>query len=230
LIRIDMSEYMEKHSVARLIGAPPGYVGYEEGGMLTEQVRRKPYSVILFDELEKAHSDVFNVLLQVMDEGRLTDSHGRTIDFRNCVIVMTSNLAGQQIQDMAGEPADKVKAMVWDELKQHFRPELLNRIDEVVVFHSLASKHIKGIVTIQLARLVARLKAQDITLTVSDAAVSAVAEGGYDPEYGARPLKRYIQQHIENPLSRVLLAGQVAPHSAVLVDIDDLGDFVVEPA
>jgi ATP-dependent Clp protease ATP-binding subunit ClpB len=230
LIRIDMSEYMEKHSVARLIGAPPGYVGYEEGGMLTEQVRRKPYSVILFDELEKAHPDVFNVLLQVLDEGRLTDSHGRTVDFRNCVIVMTSNLAGQHIQDMAGEPADKIKTMVWDELKQHFRPELLNRIDEVVVFHSLGKQHIKGIVTFQLARLVARLKAQDITLTVSDAAVSAVAEGGYDPEYGARPLKRYIQQHIENPLSRVLLAGQVAPHSAVLVDIDDLGEFVVEPA
>jgi ATP-dependent Clp protease ATP-binding subunit ClpB len=230
LIRIDMSEYMEKHSVARLIGAPPGYVGYEEGGMLTEQVRRKPYSVILFDELEKAHPDVFNVLLQVLDEGRLTDSHGRTVDFRNCVIVMTSNLAGQHIQDMAGEPADKIKTMVWDELKQHFRPELLNRIDEVVVFHSLGKQHIKGIVTLQLARLVARLKAQDITLTVSDAAVSAVAEGGYDPEYGARPLKRYIQQHIENPLSRVLLAGQVAPHSAVLVDIDDLGEFVVEPA
>jgi ATP-dependent Clp protease ATP-binding subunit ClpB len=230
LIRIDMSEYMEKHSVARLIGAPPGYVGYEEGGMLTEQVRRKPYSVILFDELEKAHPDVFNVLLQVLDEGRLTDSHGRTVDFRNCVIVMTSNLAGQHIQDMAGEAADKIKTMVWDELKQHFRPELLNRIDEVVVFHSLGKQHIKGIVTIQLARLVARLKAQDITLTVSDAAVSAVAEGGYDPEYGARPLKRYIQQHIENPLSRVLLAGQVAPHSAVLVDIDDLGEFVVEPA
>jgi ATP-dependent Clp protease ATP-binding subunit ClpB len=230
LIRIDMSEYMEKHSVARLIGAPPGYVGYEEGGMLTEQVRRKPYSVILFDELEKAHPDVFNVLLQVLDEGRLTDSHGRTVDFRNCVIVMTSNLAGQHIQDMAGEPADKIKTMVWDELKQHFRPELLNRIDEVVVFHSLGKQNIKGIVTFQLARLVARLKAQDITLTVSDAAVSAVAEGGYDPEYGARPLKRYIQQHIENPLSRVLLAGQVAPHSAVLVDIDDLGEFVVEPA
>jgi ATP-dependent Clp protease ATP-binding subunit ClpB len=230
LIRIDMSEYMEKHSVARLIGAPPGYVGYEEGGMLTEQVRRKPYSVILFDELEKAHPDVFNVLLQVLDEGRLTDSHGRTVDFRNTVIVMTSNLAGQQIQDMAGEPADKVKAMVWDELKQHFRPELLNRIDEVVVFHSLGKQHIKGIVTLQLARLVTRLKAQDITLTVSDAAVAAVADGGYDPEYGARPLKRYIQQHIENPLSRVLLAGQVAPHSAVIVDIDDLGAFVVEPA
>jgi ATP-dependent Clp protease ATP-binding subunit ClpB len=230
LIRIDMSEYMEKHSVARLIGAPPGYVGYEEGGMLTEQVRRKPYSVILFDELEKAHPDVFNVLLQVLDEGRLTDSHGRTVDFRNCVIVMTSNLAGQQIQDMAGEPAERIKAVVWQELKSHFRPELLNRIDEVVVFNTLGIKHIKGIVTIQLARLVARLKAQDIALTVSDAAVAAVAKAGYDPAYGARPLKRYIQQHIENPLSRVLLAGQVSPHSAVLVDVDDLGEFVVEPA
>jgi ATP-dependent Clp protease ATP-binding subunit ClpB len=230
LIRIDMSEYMEKHSVARLIGAPPGYVGYEEGGMLTEQVRRKPYSVILFDELEKAHPDVFNVLLQVLDEGRLTDSHGRTVDFRNTVIVMTSNLAGQQIQAMVDQPAERIKTVVWDELKAHFRPELLNRIDEVVVFHALGKPHMKGIVTIQLARLVARLKAQDITLTVTDAAVDAVAKGGYDPAYGARPLKRYIQQHIENPLSRVLLAGQVAPHSAVVVDVDDLGEFVVEPA
>ncbi len=230
LIRLDMSEYMEKHSVARLIGAPPGYVGYEEGGMLTEQVRRKPYSVILFDELEKAHPDVFNVLLQVLDEGRLTDSHGRTVDFRNTVIVMTSNLAGQQIQDMAGESAERIKSVVWGELKQHFRPELLNRIDEVVVFHALNQSHIKCIASIQLARLVARLKAQDITLTVTDAAMNAVAKGGYDPEYGARPLKRYIQQHIENPLSRVLLAGQLAPHSAVMVDLNDLGEFVVEPA
>ncbi len=230
LIRMDMSEYMEKHSVARLIGAPPGYVGYEEGGMLTEQVRRKPYSVILFDELEKAHPDVFNVLLQVLDEGRLTDSHGRTVDFRNTVIVMTSNLAGQKIQEMAGESAERIKGVVWQELKTHFRPELLNRIDEVVVFHTLGTEHIKGIVTIQLARLVARLKLQDISLTVTDAAVEAVAKAGYDPAYGARPLKRYIQQHIENPLSRVLLAGQVAPHSAVVVDIDDLGEFVVEPA
>ncbi len=230
LIRIDMSEYMEKHSVARLIGAPPGYVGFEDGGMLTEQVRRKPYSVILFDELEKAHSDVFNLLLQVLDEGRLTDSHGRTVDFRNCVIVMTSNLAGQKIQDMAGDSEQQIKAVVWEELRQHFRPELLNRMDEVVVFHALGSEHLKGIVQIQIARLIARLKAQDITLTVSDAATEAVAKAGYDPAFGARPLKRYIQQHIENPLSRVLLAGQLPPNSAVQVDLNDLGEFVVEPA
>jgi ATP-dependent Clp protease ATP-binding subunit ClpB len=228
LIRIDMSEYMEKHSVARLIGAPPGYVGYEQGGMLTEQVRRKPYSVILFDELEKAHPDVFNVLLQVLDEGRLTDSHGRTVDFRNTVIVMTSNLGSQRIQAMSDEPAELIKGVVWQELKAHFRPELLNRIDEVVVFHALGREHIRGIASIQLARLVARLKAQDIALTVSDAALDAVAQAGYDPAFGARPLKRYVQQRIENPLSKALLSGQVVPQSAVIVDIDAAGEFFVK--
>ena len=221
MIRIDMSEFMEKHSVARLIGAPPGYVGYEEGGYLTEAVRRKPYSVLLRDEVEKAHPDVFNVLLQVLDDGRLTDGQGRTVDFRNTVIIMTSNLGSQHIQSMGDQPYEVVKAVVWDELKQSFRPEFLNRIDEVVVFHSLDAKHIESIARIQLQRLAERLAQKDMQLDVSDAALAQLARAGFDPIFGARPLKRAIQQHIENPVARLILEGKFGPKDVVPVDWDD---------
>jgi ATP-dependent Clp protease ATP-binding subunit ClpB len=220
LIRIDMSEFMEKHSVARLIGAPPGYVGYEEGGYLTEAVRRKPYSVVLLDEVEKAHPDVFNVLLQVLDDGRLTDGQGRTVDFRNTVIIMTSNLGSQHIQSMAGQPYEVVKEVIWGELKQSFRPEFLNRIDEVVVFHGLEAKHIESIARIQLQRLGARLAQKDMRLEVSDAALAQLARSGFDPVFGARPLKRAIQQHIENPIARLILEGKFGPKDVVPVDWD----------
>ncbi|HLU18359.1 MAG TPA: ATP-dependent chaperone ClpB [Pusillimonas sp.] len=227
MIRVDMSEFMEKHSVARLIGAPPGYVGYEEGGYLTEAVRRNPYSVILLDEVEKAHPDVFNVLLQVLDDGRLTDGQGRTVDFRNTVIVMTSNLGSQHIQSMAGQPYEVVKEVIWDELKTAFRPEFLNRIDEVVVFHGLESKHIESIARIQIERLAERLAAQDMQLEVSDAALAQLARAGFDPVFGARPLKRAIQQHIENPVARLLLEGKFGPKDVIPVDWRD-GQFVFE--
>jgi ATP-dependent Clp protease ATP-binding subunit ClpB len=219
MIRIDMSEYMEKHSVSRLIGAPPGYVGYDEGGMLTEAVRRKPYSVILFDEIEKAHPDVFNVLLQVLDDGRLTDSQGRTVDFKNTVIIMTSNLGSHLIMQMAGEDQERIKGVVWQEVKQHFRPEFLNRIDEVVIFHALAADQIKGIARIQLLRLQERLAKLDMGFEVSDAALDKIASAGYDVTFGARPLKRYIQQHIENPLAKELLKGGFVPKQTVKVDV-----------
>jgi len=227
MIRIDMSEFMEKHSVARLIGAPPGYVGYEEGGYLTEAVRRNPYSVILLDEVEKAHPDVFNVLLQVLDDGRLTDGQGRTVDFRNTVIVMTSNLGSQHIQSMAGQPYEVVKEVIWDELKTAFRPEFLNRIDEVVVFHGLESRHIESIARIQIQRLAERLAQQDMRLEVSDAALAQLARAGFDPVFGARPLKRAIQQHIENPVARLLLEGKFGPKDVVPVDWRD-DKFVFE--
>ncbi|MCP1173229.1 ATP-dependent chaperone ClpB [Ralstonia chuxiongensis] len=224
LIRIDMSEFMEKHSVSRLIGAPPGYVGYEEGGYLTEAVRRKPYSVVLLDEVEKAHPDVFNVLLQVLDDGRLTDGQGRTVDFKNTVIVMTSNLGSQLIQQMATEPADVIKGAVWQEVKTHFRPEFLNRIDEVVVFHSLDQRNIESIARIQLKRLSARLAQMDLALEISDEAVAKLASAGYDPVFGARPLKRAIQQQLENPVARMILEGKFAPKDVVPVDYRD-GQF-----
>jgi len=227
MIRIDMSEFMEKHSVARLIGAPPGYVGYEEGGYLTEAVRRNPYSVILLDEVEKAHPDVFNVLLQVLDDGRLTDGQGRTVDFRNTVIVMTSNLGSQHIQSMAGQPYEVVKEVIWDELKTAFRPEFLNRIDEVVVFHGLESKHIESIARIQIQRLADRLAQQDMRLEVSDAALAQLARAGFDPVFGARPLKRAIQQYIENPVAKLLLEGKFGPKDVVPVDWRD-DKFVFE--
>ncbi len=227
MVRIDMSEFMEKHSVARLIGAPPGYVGYEEGGYLTEAVRRKPYSVILLDEVEKAHPDVFNILLQVLDDGRLTDGQGRTVDFRNTVIIMTSNLGSQHIQRLAGESYDVVKEVVWEEVKQHFRPEFLNRIDEVVVFHGLESEHIESIARIQLQRLDERLAQRDMHLDVSDAALEQLAKAGFDPVFGARPLKRAIQQHIENPVARLILEGRFGPKDVVPVDWKD-GQFVFE--
>jgi ATP-dependent Clp protease ATP-binding subunit ClpB len=224
LIRIDMSEFMEKHSVARMIGAPPGYVGYEEGGYLTEAVRRKPYSVILLDEVEKAHPDVFNVLLQVLDDGRLTDGQGRTVDFKNTVIVMTSNIGSPIIQSMAGKPYEEMKDAVWDELKNHFRPEFLNRIDETVVFHALDAKHIASIAQIQLKALEARLARMDLQLEVSPAALQELAKVGFDPVFGARPLKRAIQQRIENPLSKLLLEGKFAPKSIIPVDVDPIRD------
>ncbi|MGE0348635.1 ATP-dependent chaperone ClpB [Hydrogenophaga sp.] len=224
LVRIDMSEFMEKHSVARLIGAPPGYVGYEEGGYLTEAVRRKPYSVLLLDEVEKAHPDVFNVLLQVLDDGRLTDGQGRTVDFKNTVIVMTSNIGSHMIQAMVGEPYDDVKEAVWGELKNHFRPEFLNRIDETVVFHALDAKHIESIAAIQLKVLEARLAKMDLHLQVSPAALAELAKVGFDPVFGARPLKRAIQQRIENPLSKFLLEGRYPPKSSIPVDVDPVRD------
>jgi ATP-dependent Clp protease ATP-binding subunit ClpB len=220
LIRIDMSEFMEKHSVARLIGAPPGYVGYEEGGYLTEAVRRKPYSVLLLDEVEKAHPDVFNVLLQVLDDGRLTDGQGRTVDFKNTVIVMTSNIGSHLIQAMVGQPYDEVKEAVWGELKDHFRPEFLNRIDETVVFHALDAQHIVSIAGIQLKALQARLQKMDLRLEVTPAALDELAKVGFDPVFGARPLKRAIQQRIENPLSKLLLEGKYPPKSVIPVGVD----------
>ncbi|QAZ38013.1 ATP-dependent chaperone ClpB [Methylibium sp. Pch-M] len=228
MIRIDMSEFMEKHSVARLIGAPPGYVGYDEGGYLTEAVRRKPYSVLLLDEVEKAHPDVFNVLLQVLDDGRLTDGQGRTVDFKNTVIVMTSNLGSHLIMQMAGQDPELIREAVWGELKTHFRPEFLNRIDETVVFHALDAQHIEAIAGIQLKALEARLAKLDIRLEVSAAALSELAKVGFDPVFGARPLKRAIQQRIENPLSKLLLEGKFAPKDVVPVDVDPIrspGEF-----
>jgi ATP-dependent Clp protease ATP-binding subunit ClpB len=218
LIRIDMSEYMEKHSVSRLIGAPPGYVGYDEGGQLTELVRRKPYAVILFDEVEKAHADVFNALLQVLDEGRMTDGQGRTVDFKNTVIVMTSNLGSHMIQQMADSDYEVVKLAVMGEVKSHFRPEFVNRIDEVVVFHALADENIRSIARIQLKLLAARLAKMEYGLDISEAAVTELAKVGFDPIYGARPLKRAIQSEIENPLARAMLEGRFAPKDTIRVD------------
>ncbi len=228
-----MSEFMEKHSVARLIGAPPGYVGYEEGGYLTELVRRKPYSVILLDEVEKAHPDVFNVLLQVLDDGRLTDGQGRTVDFKNTVIVMTSNIGSQLIlaesAGLGGDPAtgaavyERIKGLVWQEVKQEFRPEFLNRIDEVVVFHGLDQADIASIARIQLSGLEGRLAKLEIALDVTDAALTRLATAGFDPLFGARPLKRAIQQQIENPLSRMLLEGTFGPKDTVHVDFGERG-------
>jgi ATP-dependent Clp protease ATP-binding subunit ClpB len=209
---------MEKHSVARLIGAPPGYVGYEEGGYLTEAVRRKPYSVVLLDEVEKAHPDVFNVLLQVLDDGRLTDGQGRTVDFRNTVIVMTSNLGSQRVQELAGEENyAAMKASVMEIVAQHFRPEFLNRIDDVVVFHPLAAEHIRRIVDIQLGFLRKRLADRDMGLVLEDRALDRLAEAGFDPVYGARPLKRAIQQELENPLAQRILAGDFGPGDTIEV-------------
>lgn len=221
LVRVDMSEFMEKHSVARLIGAPPGYVGYEEGGYLTEIVRRKPYSVILLDEIEKAHPDVFNVLLQVLDDGRMTDGQGRTVDFKNTVIVMTSNLGSQMIQDMSGNDYQAIKQAVMGEVKTHFRPEFINRIDEVVVFHALDERHIKSIAQIQLQYLESRLAKMEIELQISDAALTELARAGFDPVFGARPLKRAIQTQIENPLAKHILEGKFTAKDTIQVDFNN---------
>ncbi len=219
-VRIDLSEFMEKHSVSRLIGAPPGYVGYEEGGTLTEAVRRKPYSVLLLDEVEKAHPDVFNVLLQVLDDGRLTDGQGRTVDFKNTVIVMTSNLGSQHIMALAGESEDVIRDAVWGEVKSHFRPEFLNRIDETVIFHALGAEHIKSIARIQLRQLEARLDKLEMKLDVSEAALDELAKVGFDPVFGARPLKRAIQQRVENPLSKLILEGKFGPKDVIPVGVE----------
>ena len=238
MVRIDMSEFMEKHSVARLIGAPPGYVGYEEGGYLTEAVRRKPYSVILLDEVEKAHPDVFNVLLQVLDDGRLTDGQGRTVDFRNTVIVMTSNLGSQMIQEMASDAQGRasvaggrtleateenyaaMKSAVMEVVGSHFRPEFINRIDDVVVFHPLGREQIRSIASLQVEILRSRLRERDIGLVLSDSALDLLGEAGFDPVYGARPLKRAIQNQLENPLAQEILAGRFGPGDLINVDVD----------
>jgi len=223
MVRLDMSEFMEKHSVARLIGAPPGYVGYEEGGYLTEAIRRRPYSVILLDEIEKAHPDVFNILLQVLDDGRLTDGQGRTVDFRNTVIVMTSNLGSHLIQEMNNSPYNEVKKAVMELVGQHFRPEFINRIDDVVVFHALTQEQIASIATIQIAYLQQRLKQQDIGLNMTPEALQYLAEKGFDPVYGARPLKRSIQQKLENPLAQDLLTGKFKSGDMIKVACGEQG-------
>lgn len=220
MVRIDMSEFMEKHAVARLIGAPPGYIGYEEGGYLTEAVRRKPYSLILFDEVEKAHADVFNVLLQVLEDGRLTDGQGRTVDFRNAVIVMTSNLGSDLIQQMVGKPYDKMKSVVMEGVNAHFRPEFINRIDEIVVFHPLNKEQVRNIANIQVARLQKRLQQQGLEIALDDAVLDHLGEIGYDAVYGARPLKRAIQQHLENPLAELILSGKFASGSKLTATLD----------
>jgi ATP-dependent Clp protease ATP-binding subunit ClpB len=222
MIRIDMSEYQEKHTVARLIGAPPGYVGYEEGGQLTEAVRRRPYSVILFDEIEKAHPDVFNAMLQILDDGRLTDGQGRTVDFKNTIVIMTSNVGSVRILDYRGElrggEYDLMKMAVLEELRRTFRPEFLNRIDEIIVFHSLSEEHLKRIVDIQLTGLRARLADRHVQLELTEAARTHLVRAGYDPTYGARPLKRAIQKEIETPLARLLLEGKIRDHQTVTMD------------
>ena len=222
MVRIDMSEFMEKHSVARLIGAPPGYVGYEEGGYLTEAVRRKPYSVILLDEVEKAHPDVFNVLLQVLDDGRMTDGQGRTVDFKNTVIVMTSNLGSAEIQQMqATAKPEEIKSAVMEQVKAHFRPEFINRIDEIVVFNALDDQVIEKIAKIQVDKLASRIAAQDVKFDVTPAALHAVAQAGFDPVYGARPLKRAVQDQLENPVARLLLEGKAAPKDTIVAEVKD---------
>jgi ATP-dependent Clp protease ATP-binding subunit ClpB len=229
MVRIDMSEFMEQHSVARLIGAPPGYVGYEEGGRLTEAVRRRPYSVILFDEIEKAHRDVFNVLLQVLDDGRLTDGQGRTVDFKNSVIVMTSNIGSAQIQELKGKGAEEweIEAAVKEMLKTFFRPEFLNRIDEIIVFHPLSKEQLTKIVDVQLNHLRKRLETRNLKLDITPAAEALLAEEGYDPTYGARPLKRVIQQRLENPIASQILRGQYGEGDVIHVDVDAVKhDFV----
>jgi ATP-dependent Clp protease ATP-binding subunit ClpB len=227
MIRIDMSEFMEKHSVARLIGAPPGYVGYDEGGYLTEAVRRKPYSVILLDEVEKAHPDVFNVLLQALDDGRMTDGQGRTVDFKNTVIIMTSNLGSHKIQAMEESDPGVIKLAVMAEVRSHFRPEFINRIDEIVVFHGLDEKNIGAIAKIQLKILEDRLAKMEMSLSITDGALQKIAEAGYDPVYGARPLKRAIQQQIENPLSKMILQGKFGPKDTIHIDAR-AGELVFE--
>ncbi|RLC09200.1 MAG: type VI secretion system ATPase TssH, partial [Deltaproteobacteria bacterium] len=225
IVRIDMSEYMEKHAVSRLIGAPPGYVGYDEGGFLTEAVRRKPYAVVLFDEIEKAHPEVFNVLLQILDDGRMTDGHGRTVDFKNSLIIMTSNVGSRHIQELAQENRSEMEAHVTAALRASFKPEFLNRIDETIIFHNLTPEQIVKIVGIQMERLKVRLAEQNIELVLADQATTFLAGKGYDPTYGARPLKRIIQKHIENPLSMKILKGDLLPGSKINVEV--AGDSLV---
>jgi ATP-dependent Clp protease ATP-binding subunit ClpB len=229
MIRIDMSEYQEKHTVARLLGAPPGYIGYEEGGQLTEAVRRRPYCVVLFDEIEKAHSDVFNVLLQILDDGRLTDGQGRTVDFKNTIVIMTSNIGSHRILEyrgaFAGDGYSRMKDTVLDELRHHFRPEFLNRVDEIIVFHALSEEHLKQIVEIQLNGLRKRLAERHLEIELTDRARVHLVRSGYDPVYGARPLKRAIQREIETPMARMILGGEVRDGAHVLADLDSSGNL-----
>jgi ATP-dependent Clp protease ATP-binding subunit ClpB len=225
MIRIDMSEYMEKHAVARLIGAPPGYVGYEEGGYLTEAVRRRPYSVILFDEIEKAHPDIFNILLQILDDGRLTDGKGRTVDFKNTIIIMTSNLASHLIAEIKDE--EKMRQEVLEVVRKHFRPEFLNRIDDIIIFHPLGQKDIVKILDIQLNGLSRLLEPKNLKLNLTDRAKEFLARVGYDPVYGARPLKRAIQQYIQNPLAMELLEGKIHEGETVTADYDPSADKII---
>ena len=220
MVRIDMSEYMEKHSVSRLIGAPPGYVGYDEGGQLTEAVRRKPYSVVLFDEIEKAHPDVFNVLLQVLDDGRITDSQGRTVDFKNTIIIMTSNIGGADIAAAGGEITDELKNDVMAQLKSRFRPEFLNRIDEIITFRALSKDNISGIVDLLMADLNSRLADREIAIKLTESAKQHIIDQGYDQVYGARPLKRYLQKNVETLVAKMILAGSVSTQSAIVIDYD----------
>jgi ATP-dependent Clp protease ATP-binding subunit ClpB len=226
MVRIDMSEYQERHTVARLIGAPPGYVGYDEGGQLTEAVRRRPYCVILFDEIEKAHHDVFNVMLQILDDGRLTDGHGRTVDFKNTIVIMTSNIGSHRILEyrgaFEGRDYDHMKEAVLDEMRRHFRPEFLNRVDEIIVFHALSEEHLKEIVEIQLAQLRARLAERHIQIELTEAARTHLVRVGYNPTYGARPLKRAIQKEVETQLGRLILKGEVRDGQSIVVDYDPL--------
>lgn len=230
MVRIDMSEFMEKHSVARLVGAPPGYVGYEEGGTLTEAVRRRPYQVVLFDEVEKAHSDVFNILLQVLDDGRLTDGQGRTVDFTNTLIILTSNLGSQYLANLGeDEPADKVESQVMDVVRGHFRPEFLNRLDDIILFHRLSASHMAPIVDIQVRRLGKLLEERGIVLDLTDAAKAWLGRVGYDPVYGARPLKRAVQRYLQDPLADAILAGRISDGQKVRVDEGD-GALVLTPA
>ena len=223
MVRIDMSEYMEKHSVSRLVGAPPGYVGYEEGGQLTEAVRRRPYAVILFDEIEKAHPDVFNILLQILDDGRVTDSQGRTVDFKNSIIIMTSNVGSQFILDIAGDDSkyEEMRERVMESMRSSFRPEFLNRIDEMVIFHSLRRDQLRRIVKLQVKRLEQRLSDRRMTLKISDAALDFIAEVGYDPVYGARPLKRIIQRQLETQIAKNILRGDFSDGDTIFVDIEN---------
>jgi ATP-dependent Clp protease ATP-binding subunit ClpB len=225
IVRIDMSEYMEKHAVSRLIGAPPGYVGYEEGGYLTEAIRRRPYSVVLFDEIEKAHPEVFNVLLQILDDGRMTDGHGRTVDFKNTIIIMTSNVGSQWIQELGTHDRDEMKARVTEALRANFKPEFLNRIDETIIFHNLTPEQIVDIVEIQINRLAERLAENKIDLSLSESIKSLLAEKGYDANFGARPLKRAIQKYIENPLAMEILEGKIKEGTNIKADVE--GDRIV---
>jgi ATP-dependent Clp protease ATP-binding subunit ClpA len=224
MIRIDMSEYMEKHTVSRLIGAPPGYVGHEEGGQLTEAVRRKPYSVVLFDEIEKAHPDVFNILLQILDDGRLTDSHGKTVDFKNTVIIMTSNIGARYFQ--AGYGKEELEKLIHEELQRNFRPEFLNRIDEIIIFHGLEKEHMRAIVDLMLEKVRQQLRGQGMELEVTDKAKDYIAQEGYDPQFGARPLRRFIRRQLENEISNMILKGDFKDGDKILVDLDEDGKLV----
>jgi ATP-dependent Clp protease ATP-binding subunit ClpB len=230
MVRIDMSEYMEKHSVSRLIGAPPGYVGYDEGGQLTEAVRRKPYSVVLFDEVEKAHPDVFNILLQVLDDGRITDSQGRTVDFKNTILIMTSNIGAQYLLDGIdenGEISEIAQSQVMEELRAHFRPEFLNRLDETITFKPLTKDNIGGIIALIVSDINKRLSDREISIEISDEAQHYIVENGYDPVYGARPLKRYIQKYVETLAAKLILSDQVRVGDTILIDLNDTKDELI---